>query len=167
MCRFCTLCRHIAPPPPYGAGVYGPAQAARWSVSVENLQKRPLFFVHPYKSKIVSRFILTCTKYDAIMSTIKQGGIYMVINEIIIDVMKNTTNEEGATIRQTEIIERIKDKFGLEVTQAAFSDRLKNKNMKTNTVIEILDVLGYEVVIRPKKGNRQEYVAERGEGRSK
>jgi hypothetical protein len=101
------------------------------------------------------------------MSTIKQGGIYMVINEIIIDVMKNTTNEEGATIRQTEIIERIKDKFGLEVTQAAFSDRLKNKNMKTNTVIEILDVLGYEVVIRPKKGNRQEYVAERGEGRSK
>lgn len=91
----------------------------------------------------------------------------MVINEIILDVMKNTTNEEGATIRQVEIIERIKEKFDLEVTQAAFSDRLKNKNMKTNTVIEILDVLGYEVVVRPKKGTRQEYVAERGEGRSK
>lgn len=91
----------------------------------------------------------------------------MTINEIIIDVMSNTTNEEGKGIRQVDIIERIRDRFGMEVTQAALSDRLKNKNMKTNTVIEILDVMGYELVIRPKKGDRQEYVAERGEGRSK
>ena len=91
----------------------------------------------------------------------------MNINEIILDVIANTTNEEGKPIRQVEIIERIKDKFQLDVTPAAFSDRLKNKNMKTNTVIEILDVLGYEVVARPKKGGRQEYVAERGEGRTK
>ncbi|MBQ6906226.1 MAG: hypothetical protein IJN75_04320 [Clostridia bacterium] len=91
----------------------------------------------------------------------------MSINEIILDVIENTTNEEGKRIRQVEIIERIKDKFGLEVSSAAFSDRLKNKSMKTNTVIEILDVLGYELVARPKKGDRREYVAERGEGRSK
>ncbi len=91
----------------------------------------------------------------------------MNINEIIIEVIKNTTNEEGKPIRQVEIIERIKDKYQAEVSQAAFSDRLKNKSMKTNTVIEILDVLGYELVARPKKGDRQEYVAERGEGRSK
>ena len=91
----------------------------------------------------------------------------MVINEILKDVIKNTTNEEGKVIRQTDVIERIKEKFDLDVTQAAFSDRLKNKNMKTNTVIEILDVLGYELVVRPKKGSRQEYVAERGEGRDK
>ena len=90
----------------------------------------------------------------------------MNINEILLEVIANTTNEEGKKIRQVEIIQRIRDKFGLEVTQAAFSDRLKNKNMKTNTVIEILDVLGYELVARPKKGGRQEYVAERGEGRS-
>jgi hypothetical protein len=89
----------------------------------------------------------------------------MTINDIIADVMKNTTNEEGSPIKQVEVIERIKEKFGLSVTQAAFSDRLKNNNMKTNTVIEILDVLGYELVARPKKGSRQEYVAERGEGR--
>lgn len=90
----------------------------------------------------------------------------MTINDIIIEVMKNTTNEEGTPIKQVEVIERIREKFNLSVTQAAFSDRLKNKNMKTNTVIEILDVLGYELVLRPKKGNRQEYVAERGEGRA-
>ena len=90
----------------------------------------------------------------------------MNINEILLEVIANTTNEEGKKIRQVEIIERIERNFGLKVTQAAFSDRLKNKNMKTNTVIEILDVLGYELVARPKKGGRQEYVAERGEGRS-
>lgn len=90
----------------------------------------------------------------------------MTINDIIIEVMKNTTNEEGTSIKQVEVIERIKEKFNLSVTQAAFSDRLKNKNMKTNTVIEILDVLGYELVARPKKGARQEYTIERGEGRA-
>lgn len=91
----------------------------------------------------------------------------MTVNEILVDVMENTMNEEGKPIRQVDIIERIKEKFDLNVTQAAFSDRLKNKNMKTNTVIEILDVLGYELVVRPKKGTRQEYVVERGEGRTK
>lgn len=91
----------------------------------------------------------------------------MKINEILVDVMENTTNEEGKKIRQVEVVEKIKEKFNLNVTQAAFSDRLKNKNMKTNTVIEILDVLGYELVVRPKKGSRQEYVVERGEGRTK
>lgn len=89
----------------------------------------------------------------------------MTINDIITDVMKNTTNEEGQPIKQIEVIERIKEKFDLSVSQAAFSDRLKNKSMKTNTVIEILDVLGYELVVRPKKGSRQEYIVERGEGR--
>ena len=91
----------------------------------------------------------------------------MVINEIIIDVMKNTTNEEGSRIKQVEVIERIKERFDLDVTSAAFSDRLKNTSMKTNTAIEILDVLGYELVVRPKKGSRQEYIVERGEARKR
>ena len=89
----------------------------------------------------------------------------MTINDIILEVMANTTNEEGKAIKQAEIIEKIKDKFGMTVSSAAFSDRLLNNNMKTNTAIEILDVLGYELVVRPKKGSRKEYVAERGEGR--
>lgn len=89
----------------------------------------------------------------------------MTINDIIIEVMENTTNEEGKPIKQSEVIEKIKERFELSVSAAAFSDRLLNNNMKTNTVIEILDVLGYELVVRPKKGSRKAYVAERGEGR--
>lgn len=91
----------------------------------------------------------------------------MTINEIILAVMENSTNEEGKSIRNVDVIERMEAQFGLTVTPAAFSDRLKNKNMKTNTVIEILEVMGYELVARPKKGSREEYVLERGEGRSR
>lgn len=91
----------------------------------------------------------------------------MTINDIIIEVLKDTVNEEGKKIKQNEVMERIETKFGVKLSQQAFSDRLKNKNMKVNSVIEILDVLGYELVARPKKGSRQEYIAERGEGRSK
>ena len=91
----------------------------------------------------------------------------MTINDIIIEVLKDTVNEEGKKIKQNEVMERIETKFGVTVSQQAFSDRLKNNNMKFNTAIEILDVLGYELVARPKKGSRQEYVAERGEGRKK
>ena len=69
-------------------------------------------------------------------------------------------------MKHYEVREKIAENFGVELSQQAFTDRLKNKNMKINTAIEILDVLGYEVVIRPKKGSRQEYVAERGEGRA-
>lgn len=89
----------------------------------------------------------------------------MTINDIILAVMATTTNEEGKAIRNVDIISKIQEKFGLTVSPAAFSDRLKNNNMKTNTVIEILDVMGYELVARPKKGSREEYVLERGEGR--
>lgn len=89
----------------------------------------------------------------------------MTINEIILEVLKDTFNEEGKKIKQTEVREKLEERFGVAVSQQAFSDRLKNKNMKMNTAIEILDVLGYEIVARPKKGSRQEYVAERGEGR--
>lgn len=91
----------------------------------------------------------------------------MVINEIIIDVMKNTVKEDGSRKKQVDVIEEIKEKFDLDVTSAAFSDRLKNTNMKTNTAIEILDVLGYELVARPKKDARREYILERGEARKR
>jgi hypothetical protein len=135
---------------------------------MKSIQKTPSVFVQLVELKVFSRFILTFKNNLVIMYVDENlRGIPMNINDIILDVIANTTNEEGKPIRQVEIIERIKDKFQLDVTQAAFSDRLKNKNMKTNTVIEILDVLGYELVARPKKGGRQEYIAERGEGRSK
>lgn len=91
----------------------------------------------------------------------------MKANEIIIDVMKNTVGPDGKKVTQVAMIDHINAKFGMRVTQAALSDRLKNENMKINTMIEMLDFLGYEVAIRPKNDKRQTYVVERGEGRSK
>lgn len=89
----------------------------------------------------------------------------MKINEIITEVMQNTYNAEGKKIKQVEIVEQIFEKFNVKVSPAALSDRLKNENMQINTVIEILDILGYEVAIRPKKGSRETYIVERGEKR--
>lgn len=91
----------------------------------------------------------------------------MKINEIVIDVMKNSVGPDGKKITQVAMVEHINEKFSQNVTPAALNDRLKNENMKINTVIEMLDLLGYEVAIRPKKDNRQVYVVDRGEGRSK
>lgn len=91
----------------------------------------------------------------------------MKINEIILDVMGNTVMPDGKRITQVAIVEELNRRFQQNVSPAALSDRLKNESMKTNTVIEMLDVLGYELVIRPKKDNRQSYVVERGEGRRK
>ena len=91
----------------------------------------------------------------------------MKVNEIIRDVMENTVAPDGKKITQAAMIEHINSKYDQRVTAAALSDRLKNENMKVNTVIEMLDLLGYEVVIRPKNDKRQTYVVERGEGRSK
>lgn len=91
----------------------------------------------------------------------------MKVNEIILDIMKNTVSQDGKKITQVAMIEELNSKFSQKVTSAALSDRLKNENMKTNTVIEMLDVLGYELAIRPKKDSRKSYVVDRGEGRSK
>lgn len=92
----------------------------------------------------------------------------MKVNEIILDVMENTTSMDGKKITQSAIIADLNKKFQQNVTAAAFSDRLKNENMKTNTLVEILDVLGYEVVVRPKgKDSRKTYTVERGEKRDK
>ena len=91
----------------------------------------------------------------------------MKINEIIRDVMENTVAPDGKKITQVAMMEHINEKYDQRVTQAALSDRLKNENMKINTVIEMLDLLGYEVAIRPKNDKRQTYVVDRGEGRAK
>lgn len=86
----------------------------------------------------------------------------MKINEIIKDVMENTVTEDGKKIKQAEMIDRVKERFGLTVSAAALSDRLKNENMTMNTALEMLDVLGYEIVVQPKKDSRKSYSVERG-----
>ena len=89
----------------------------------------------------------------------------MNINEIIRNIIENATTPDGKKMTQAAIIDHINRKYGQSVTAAALSDRLKNKNMKINTVIEMLDLLDYEVVIRSKKEGLQSYVVERGTGR--
>ena len=91
----------------------------------------------------------------------------MKVNEIILDVMQNTTTLDGKRITQAAMVTELNNRFQQRVTAAALSDRLKNQNMTTNTVVELLDVLGYELVIRPKKDSRKTYIVERGEKRVK
>lgn len=88
----------------------------------------------------------------------------MKINEIIINVMKNTTTIDGKTYSQTILAEKMTEKSVKTVTLAATNDRLKTENMGISTAIEMLEVMGYEIVVRPKdaKDNRESYVVEAG-----
>ena len=91
----------------------------------------------------------------------------MKINEIVRSVLENTMTQAGKKYTQTLLANELTEKYGQKVSTAMISDRLKNESMKTNTVIEMLDILGYEMVIRPKNDNRASYVVERGEKRDK
>lgn len=50
--------------------------------------------------------------------------------------------------------EQLKDRMGL-ATQSVISMRINSENPTVGTVIEILDELGYELVIQPKKRGRR------------
>lgn len=91
----------------------------------------------------------------------------MKINEIIRAILENTLTKAGKKYTQTLLAEELSEKYKQKVNTAMISDRLKNESMKTNTVIEMLDILGYEMVIRPKNDDRVTYVVERGEKREK
>ncbi len=85
----------------------------------------------------------------------------MKINEIVIDVLKNTIKQDGRKKTQVDIAN------ALGVKQQHINDRLKNENMKFNTAIEMLAEMGYEVVVRPSEASdkRASYVVEKGEAR--
>lgn len=91
----------------------------------------------------------------------------MKANEILIDVMKNTMKQDGKPYTQTFLAEGLSDKAGKTVSLAAVNDRLKNENMKISNFIEMLDLMGYEVVARPKNDKRAEYVVEPGTDRKR
>ena len=91
----------------------------------------------------------------------------MKINEIIREIMKNTIGHDGKRVTQVSMVEYINMKYNQKVTPAALSDRFKNENMTINSMIEMLDFLGYEVAIRPKNDSRATYVVDRGEGQNK
>lgn len=82
----------------------------------------------------------------------------MKINEIILEVLKNTQKADGRKKTQSDIAST------LGVKPQVVNDRLKNENMKVNTAIELLEEMGYEIVVKPKESGdkRASYVVEKG-----
>lgn len=91
----------------------------------------------------------------------------MKANEIVVAVMKDTMKQDGKPYTQTLLAEGLSDKAGKVVSLAAVNDRLKNENMKISNFIEMLDLMGYEVVARPKNDKRDSYVVEPGTDRKR
>ena len=91
----------------------------------------------------------------------------MKANEILVEVMKNTMMQDGKQYTQTRMAEELSEKAGKKVSTAAVNDRLKNENIKISNFIEMLDLMGYEVVARPKNDKRTEYVVEPGTDRKR
>lgn len=91
----------------------------------------------------------------------------MKANEIMVAVMKDTMMQDGKPYTQTKMAEALSEKAGKTVSVAAVNDRLKNENMKISNMIEMLDLLGYEVVVRPKNDKRESYVVEPGTDRKR
>lgn len=86
----------------------------------------------------------------------------MKINEIIADALANTKTKGGGKYTQVMLAEELSEKYGKKVSTAALSDRFKNENMKVNTAIEMLDILGYDIVVVPREKGREKYDVERG-----
>ena len=86
----------------------------------------------------------------------------MKANEILVDVMKNTMMLDGKQYTQTRMAEELSERSEKKVSLAAVNDRLKNENMKISNFVEMLDLMGYEVIARPKNDRRAEYVVEAG-----
>lgn len=91
----------------------------------------------------------------------------MKANEIVVAVMKDTMKQDGKAYTQTYLAQELSEKSGKKVTLAAVNDRLLNENMKISNFIEMLDLMGYEVVARPKNDKRESYVVEPGTDRKR
>ena len=85
----------------------------------------------------------------------------MKINEIVSKVIETTLTQGGKKYTQTMIADE------LGVKPQHISDRLKNENMKVNTVIEMLDLMGYDLVVKPRESGRDSYIVEKGGVREK
>lgn len=87
----------------------------------------------------------------------------MKINEIVSDVLRNTVETDGRKKTQVSIAN------ALGVKHQHIHDRLKNENMKVNTAIEMLELMGYELVVRPisSSDKRASYVVEKGSVRTR
>lgn len=80
----------------------------------------------------------------------------MKINEIIQAVIENTLTQGGKRYTQSLIAEE------LGMKPQHINDRLKNENMKVNTAIEMLDLMGYDLIVQPRESGRESYKVEKG-----
>ena len=85
----------------------------------------------------------------------------MKINEIVAKVIETTLTQGGKKYTQ----KMIADKLGIKPQH--ISDRLKNENMKVNTAIEMLEMMGYDLMVVPRESSRETYVVEKGGLRDK
>lgn len=86
----------------------------------------------------------------------------MKINEIVAAVLESTKTPGGNKYTQVMLAEALTEKYGKKTTAAAVWDRLKNENMKVNTALEMLDILGYDIVVVPREKGRETYEVELG-----
>lgn len=115
-----------------------------------------------FKKELFSRLVLTIQiNLDIVALTTTKEVIIMKINEIIARVIETTLTQGGKKYTQTMIAEK------LGVKPQHISDRLKNENMKVNTAIEMLDMMGYDLVVQPREANRETYIVEKGGLRDK
>lgn len=91
----------------------------------------------------------------------------MKANEIVVAVMRDTVLPDGKPYTQTQMARELTVKSGKAVSLAAVNDRLKNENMKISNFIEMLDLMGYEVVARPKNDKRDTYIVNPGTDRKR
>lgn len=91
----------------------------------------------------------------------------MKANEIVMAVMKNTTTQDAKPYNQTILTNALNEKTGKQISVSALNDRMRNENMKISNFIEMLDLMGYEVVARPKNDKRESYVVEPGTDRKR
>ena len=81
----------------------------------------------------------------------------MKIGEAIRQAMKNQKTTQ----------KQLADRIGAK-SQSVISERLKMNNLSINTVIEMLDGIGYEMVIQEKKRGRRpegQIIIDRGENK--
>lgn len=79
----------------------------------------------------------------------------MKINEAIKLAMKNQKTTQ----------QQLADRIGAK-SQSVISERLKMKNLSADTILEMLDAIGYELVIQEKKRGRRsegQIVIDRGD----
>ena len=91
----------------------------------------------------------------------------MTINKIISTILSTYTQPDGSKLTQVMLASILSDKYNRLVTPAALNDRLKNENMKVNTAIEMLDILGYDLIVIPRNSEKEQFLIDLGSKREK